>query len=63
MTGYCKHCHTTHAVWNRLNDGVICGLCGARERDPRVVPVNAANEARPAHRVAVSLVRAGRSSY
>lgn len=38
MEAHCKHCHRTHAAWMRLNDGCVCGLCGARERDPRVIP-------------------------
>lgn len=42
MDAYCKHCHYSHAAWNRLNDGYICGRCGARERDPQVTPTNAA---------------------
>ncbi len=41
MNAYCKHCHRTHAAWNRLNDGYICGRCGARDRDPQVRPVSA----------------------
>jgi hypothetical protein len=45
MKAYCKHCHTVHAAWNRLNDGYICGLCGTRERDPQVTPVNAVHYA------------------
>lgn len=40
MTGYCKHCHRDHSAWARFNDGAICGLCGARSRDLRVVPVD-----------------------
>ncbi len=32
MQAYCKHCRQTHAVWNRLNDSVICGRCGTRVR-------------------------------
>jgi hypothetical protein len=40
MNGYCKNCHQTHAAWTRLTNGVVCGLCGARERDLRVIPVN-----------------------
>jgi hypothetical protein len=40
MNGYCKNCHHTHAAWTRLTNGVVCGLCGARERDLRVMPVN-----------------------
>jgi hypothetical protein len=46
MTGYCKNCHHTHAAWTRLNNGVVCGLCGARERDLRVMPVNVQSERR-----------------
>lgn len=41
MTAYCKSCHCTHSAWSRLTNGYICGLCGARERDPQVTPVNA----------------------
>lgn len=42
MDAYCKHCHRTHSVWTRLNDGCyICGRCLARERDPQVKPVAA----------------------
>ncbi len=51
MNGYCKNCHHTHAAWTRLTNGVICGLCGARERDPRVVPVNARAERQGAVRL------------
>lgn len=40
MSGYCKHCHRDHSAWARFNDGAICGLCGARSRDLRVVPVD-----------------------
>ncbi len=43
MKGYCKTCHCSHFAWNRLNDGYICGLCGTRERDPHVTPVNASD--------------------
>jgi hypothetical protein len=45
MKAYCKNCQCSHAAWTRLNDAVICGLCGTRERDLRVQPVNA--ERRP----------------
>ncbi len=41
MKCYCKSCRRSHAAWNRLNDGYICGHCGTRERDPQVMPVNA----------------------
>ena len=40
MNAYCKNCHHTHAAWTRLTNGVVCGLCGTRERDLRVMPVN-----------------------
>lgn len=40
MNAYCKNCHHTHAAWTRLNNGMICGLCGTRERDLRVTPVH-----------------------
>ena len=40
MRVYCKNCGREHAAWNRLNDGLICGLCGTRERDPQVKPVH-----------------------
>lgn len=49
MIAYCKTCHSTHAAWNRLNDGAICGLCGTRERDSRVVPPHAQVETNPEH--------------
>jgi hypothetical protein len=45
MNAYCKNCQCSHAVWTRLNDAVVCGRCGARERELRVQPVNA--ERRP----------------
>lgn len=32
MHAYCKTCRQTHAVWNRLNDSMICGRCGTRVR-------------------------------
>ena len=40
MSAYCKNCQRSHAAWARLNDGHICGLCGTRERDPQVTPIN-----------------------
>lgn len=40
MQAYCKNCHRTHAAWNRLNDGLICGRCGTRDRDPLVKPIS-----------------------
>ncbi|HLV35109.1 MAG TPA: hypothetical protein VKY59_08360 [Spirillospora sp.] len=60
MIGYCKHCHQTHAAWTRLNNGVICGLCGTRERDLRVTPVNAQTENR---RASLVPARVGRPSF
>jgi hypothetical protein len=48
MRAYCKQCNREHAAWNRLNDGVICGLCGARERDPEVKPVQSPDHIRHA---------------
>lgn len=63
MNGYCKHCHCTHAAWTRLNNGFICGHCGTRERDLRVVPINAQTEYQSARRVSMSPVRSGRSNF
>lgn len=39
MTGYCKRCQCSHSAWTRLNNGVICGRCGSRERDLRLRPI------------------------
>lgn len=39
MMLYCKNCHHTHAAWTQLNDGLICGRCGARERNPQIIPL------------------------
>ena len=40
MTLYCKTCRRTHGAWTRLNDGMICGRCGTRERNPQIVPID-----------------------
>lgn len=49
MRAYCKSCDREHSAWNRLNDGMICGLCGTRERDPQVKPVRAHDTGRLDH--------------
>lgn len=46
MKTYCKNCRCEHAAWNRMNDSLICGLCGMRERTPNVRPFHMMN--RPA---------------
>ena len=40
MMQYCKTCRCTHGAWTRLNDGLICGRCGTRERNPQIVPID-----------------------
>lgn len=48
MMMYCRTCHRTHRTWIRLNNGVICGRCGARVTNARIVPFNKHEEpARP----------------
>ena len=63
MTGHCKNCHSTHSAWTRLNDGVICGLCGARERDLRVVPVTPHDEYRGVTRISATTDHTNRPSF
>ncbi len=47
MTAYCKNCHCTHSAWTRLTNGCVCGLCGTRERDPKIMPVNSTHQRNP----------------
>ena len=51
MVTYCKHCRRNHAAWTRLNDGVICGRCGTRNRDQRIVPLKTLRTSVQAHRL------------
>jgi hypothetical protein len=50
MQAYCKHCRQTHAVWNRLNDSVICGRCGTRVRVSELLTGSATTPLAAGHR-------------
>ncbi len=39
MQAYCKTCRQSHAIWNRLNDSMICGRCGTRVRGSEFLSV------------------------